>query len=95
MHPGYVDDPRNTDCAWMETTAFLFHDDTGEDVGKLPLQAGDDAKALKVMDPPGCIFREYQLQRPSRIRLLHFSGLTFQAKSCSLRVTKISLKKLL
>ena len=89
MHPGYVDDPRNTDCAWMETTAFLFHDDTGEDVGKLPLQAGDDAKALKVI-----VFLD-QLQRPLRIRLLHFSGLTFQAKSCSLRVTKISLKKLL
>ena len=73
----------------METTAFLFHDDTGEDVGKLPLQAGDDAKALKVI-----VFLD-QLQRPLRIRLLHFSGLTFQAKSCSLRVTKISLKKLL
>jgi len=50
IYQGYVDDPRNTDCAWMETTAFLFHDDTGEDVGKLPLQAGDDAKALKWID---------------------------------------------
>ena len=28
--PGYVDDPRNTDNAWMETVAFHFHDDTGE-----------------------------------------------------------------
>ena len=27
---GYVDDPRNTDNAWMETVAFHFHDDTGE-----------------------------------------------------------------
>ena len=94
MHQGYVDDPRNTDCAWMETTAFLFHDDTGEDVGKLPLQAGDDAKALKVMDPPTHLhFRKYQ--RPSHIRFLHFSGLTFQAKSSSMRVIKSSLKKLL
>jgi len=50
IYQGYVDDPRNTDCAWMETTAFLFHDDNGEKVGKLPLKAGDDAKALKWTD---------------------------------------------
>ena len=24
-YQGYVDDPRNTDNAWMETTAFHFH----------------------------------------------------------------------
>ena len=28
IYSGYVDDPRNTDNAWMETVAFLFHDDT-------------------------------------------------------------------
>merc|ERR1719414_808929 len=47
IYAGYVDDPRNTDIAWMETTAFLFHDETGDKVGRLKLQAGDDAKALK------------------------------------------------
>lgn len=26
---GYVDDPRNTDNAWMETVAVNFHDDSG------------------------------------------------------------------
>lgn len=26
---GYVDDPRNTDNAWMETTCVNFHDTTG------------------------------------------------------------------
>ena len=26
---GYVDDPRNTDNAWMETVAMNFHDSTG------------------------------------------------------------------
>lgn len=50
IYAGYVDDPRNTDNAWMETVAFLFHDDTGESVGKLKLKAGDDAKALKWID---------------------------------------------
>ena len=29
MYAGYVDDPRNTDNAWMETVAVNFHDDAG------------------------------------------------------------------
>ena len=29
LYAGYVDDPRNTDNAWMETVAVNFHDDTG------------------------------------------------------------------
>ena len=29
MYAGYVDDPRNTDNAWMETVAYNFHDDSG------------------------------------------------------------------
>ena len=29
VYKGYVDDPRNTDNAWMETVAVNFHDDTG------------------------------------------------------------------
>jgi len=49
VYSGYVDDPRNTDNAWMETVAFNFHDDSGEEVGKLPLQAGDDAGAIQWM----------------------------------------------
>ena len=32
---GYVDDPRNTDNAWMETVAFNFHDPSGQEVGCL------------------------------------------------------------
>ncbi len=50
MYSGYVDDPRNTDNAWMETVAFLFHDDKGDTVGGMELKAGDDAKALKWME---------------------------------------------
>lgn len=47
IYKGYVDDPRNTDNAWMETVAVNFHDETGTAVGKFPLQAGDDAKNVK------------------------------------------------
>ena len=50
IYSGYVDDPRNTDNAWMETVAFLFHDDSGSTIGKFDLKAGDDAKALKWTD---------------------------------------------
>jgi len=47
---GYVDDPRNTDNAWMETVATLFHDDKGVHVGMLKLHAGDDAVGVKWVD---------------------------------------------
>lgn len=50
VYSGYVDDPRNTDNAWMETVACNFHDDKGDIVGKFELQAGDDACDLKWMD---------------------------------------------
>ena len=42
VYRGYVDDPRATDHAWMETTAFHFH--CSPEIGRrLPLKAGDDA----------------------------------------------------
>ena len=44
---GYVDDPRNTDNAWMETVACNFHDEDGTTVGRIPLNAGDDARAVR------------------------------------------------
>ncbi|XP_046894779.1 ADP-ribose pyrophosphatase, mitochondrial isoform X1 [Hypomesus transpacificus] len=43
VYKGYVDDPRNTDNSWMETVAVNFHDETGNSVSEIPLQAGDDA----------------------------------------------------
>jgi ADP-ribose pyrophosphatase len=49
LYRGYVDDPRNTDNAWMETTAMHFH--CNEYVAEhLPLEAGDDARAVEWMD---------------------------------------------
>lgn len=53
IYKGYVDDPRNTDNAWMETVAVNFHDDDGDKVGKFNLVAGDDAAKVKWMDIDG------------------------------------------
>nr|XP_003706314.2 PREDICTED: ADP-ribose pyrophosphatase, mitochondrial [Megachile rotundata] len=50
MYKGYVDDPRNTDNAWMETVALNFHDDDNSVLGKITLMAGDDARNVKWMD---------------------------------------------
>ncbi|XP_074551848.1 ADP-ribose pyrophosphatase, mitochondrial [Halichoeres trimaculatus] len=50
VYKGYVDDPRNTDNAWMETVAVNFHDESGNSVSELPLQAGDDAGQVKWVD---------------------------------------------
>ena len=44
-----VDDPRNTDNAWMETQAFWFHFATEDDLGR-KLQAGDDAVGAQWVD---------------------------------------------
>jgi hypothetical protein len=48
IYEGYVDDPRNTDHAWMETVAKNFHDDKGVtyDLG-FKLEGGDDAAHAK------------------------------------------------
>lgn len=49
VYKGYVDDPRNTDQAWMETIVTNFHDETGDAAAALPLHAGDDAAAVRWM----------------------------------------------
>ncbi|XP_026499580.1 ADP-ribose pyrophosphatase, mitochondrial [Vanessa tameamea] len=50
IYSGYVDDPRNTDNAWMETVAYNFHDESGSIVSSLNLQAGDDAVGVQWVD---------------------------------------------
>ncbi|CAF0890301.1 unnamed protein product [Adineta steineri] len=47
IYKGYVDDPRNTDNAWIETEATNMHDETGELTKDLKLEAGDDASHVK------------------------------------------------
>jgi len=49
VYRGYVDDPRNTDNAWMETMAYHFHC-SHELGGMLPLAAGDDAGDVMWLD---------------------------------------------
>jgi ADP-ribose pyrophosphatase len=44
---GYVDDPRNTDNAWMETSAYHFHIDDPDLAAGLKLHAGDDAVGVQ------------------------------------------------
>ncbi|XP_044285329.1 ADP-ribose pyrophosphatase, mitochondrial isoform X2 [Varanus komodoensis] len=50
VYKGYVDDPRNTDNAWMETEAVNYHDESGEVMDNLHLEAGDDAGKVKWID---------------------------------------------
>lgn len=50
VYRGYVDDPRNTDNAWMETVACSFHDADGSALADVRLEAGDDAGAVRWMD---------------------------------------------
>lgn len=45
VYAGYVDDPRNTDDAWMETEVHHFHLDD-DLAAQIPLQAGDDAQGV-------------------------------------------------
>ena len=46
---GYIDDPRNTDNAWTETTAIHFHC-TEALARQLALAAGSDAQAVQWLD---------------------------------------------
>ncbi|CAB3411217.1 unnamed protein product [Caenorhabditis bovis] len=46
LYKGYVDDPRNTDNAWMETVVINFHD-VNDVLKNVELKAGDDAKDLR------------------------------------------------
>lgn len=50
VYKGYVDDPRNTDNAWIETEAVNYHDEPGETMDNLLLEAGDDAGKVKWVD---------------------------------------------
>jgi len=49
VYRGYVDDPRNTDNAWMETVAMHFHCDA-ELASLLELHAGDDAAEVQWLE---------------------------------------------
>ncbi|XP_075226248.1 putative nudix hydrolase 6 isoform X4 [Lycorma delicatula] len=46
IYCGYVDDRRNTDQAWITTTALHFHDEKNEVFGVIKTEAGDDAMEI-------------------------------------------------
>ena len=50
IYKGYVDDPRNTDNAWMETNVLNFHDENNVYFKTFKLNAGDDAGSVAWMD---------------------------------------------
>ncbi|RWS20717.1 ADP-ribose pyrophosphatase-like protein, partial [Leptotrombidium deliense] len=50
IYRGVVDDPRNTDNAWMETVVYNFHDESGEVLRNINFIAGDDAIGVKWLD---------------------------------------------
>ena len=50
IYEGYVDDPRNTDNAWMVTRCYHTHDESGEIMNNFNLEAGDDAGAVFWVD---------------------------------------------
>ncbi|KAL9987179.1 hypothetical protein ACROYT_G001438 [Oculina patagonica] len=47
VYKGYVDDPRNTDNAWIESIAMNFHDDTGSILDDIQLKASNDASGVQ------------------------------------------------
>lgn len=47
LYRGYVDDPRNTDNAWMETVVSHAHDETGEITRHFDLVGGDDVSSAR------------------------------------------------
>ena len=49
IYRGYVDDPRNTDSRWIETTAVHYHCDCNL-AKEIKLNSGDDAKNVMWLD---------------------------------------------
>ena len=49
LYKGYVDDPRNTDNAWVETIVVNFHDDDGR-IESVQLTVGQVESKSKTID---------------------------------------------
>lgn len=51
VYSGYVNDPRNTDHAWLETNAYHFNLDNEQRITLINvMEAGDDAINIKLID---------------------------------------------
>ncbi|GFT25672.1 ADP-ribose pyrophosphatase, mitochondrial [Nephila pilipes] len=57
VYKGYVDDKRNTDNAWIETTAINFHDENGLYTENIELEPSDNSFDVQWIDMEySCIF---------------------------------------
>lgn len=51
IYSGYVNDPRNTDHAWLETCVYLFNiNQSQREILLKTMSAGDDAISIKLID---------------------------------------------
>ncbi|GFS33453.1 ADP-ribose pyrophosphatase, mitochondrial [Trichonephila inaurata madagascariensis] len=71
VYKGYVDDPRNTDNAWIETTAINFHDENGHYTSNIALDARDDAVDVKWMD----VVKDMEIYPPHYTLIEHLKKL--------------------
>ena len=58
IYQGYVDDPRNTDNAWMETTVYVFYVDDETMARELKLLGGDDASHARWLDVDSALLND-------------------------------------
>jgi ADP-ribose pyrophosphatase len=65
---GVVDDPRNTDNAWMETTVLHKHLSAAE-CRAMTLQAGDDARAVNWVDVDAALLASMYASHGDYVRL--------------------------
>jgi hypothetical protein len=63
VYKGWVDDPRNTDWAWMETVAVHFHIEDDSPIHGIELRPATDATGAKW----------YKLEKPADLRRLYAS----------------------
>jgi ADP-ribose pyrophosphatase len=75
VYQGWVDDPRNTDWAWMETVAMHFHIEDHSPLHGIELRPATDAKGAKW----------YRLDKPSDLRKLYASHGEFVLNAIKIR----------
>ncbi len=91
VYEGYVDDPRNTDNAWAETSVFHTHLDYEASLQHQP-KAGSDAKAVAWLPVTEDLLRELYASHGEMVRmaitrrkLLHTEDLVFAQATVDLR----------
>jgi ADP-ribose pyrophosphatase len=82
VYVGYVDDPRNTDNSWMETTCVHFHIEDPFLAEHMRLEAGDDASKARwlfVSDSEADFLHLYASHRDMVIRAILQESLKFRS----------------